>query len=82
MAAFSLSVYPKALATLPELWAYTAVFSRYTQNSGENRRIFLKIQIFGQQRINLPFYAQNLPIFWVLDKKTLFYTQKFHLYPI
>ena len=37
---------------------------------------------FGQQRINLPFYAQNLPIFWVLDKKTLFYTQKFHLYPI
>ena len=42
MAAFSLSVYPKALATLPELWAYTAVFSRYTQNSGESRRIFLK----------------------------------------
>lgn len=42
MAAFSLSVYPKALATLPELWAYTAVFSRYTQTSGKNRRIFLK----------------------------------------
>ena len=31
-----------AVCLAPGLWAYTAVFSRYTQNSGENRRIFLK----------------------------------------
>ena len=58
------------------LGIYGIFFRIYPKPQGKTAGFSLKIQIFGQQCRNLPFYAQNFPFFWYWRKKHRFIPKK------